>query len=381
MSVERTPQPARRRLDSVDLVRGGVMIIMALDHARDLWSNVHFDPLDLSKTTPILFLTRWITHFCAPVFVFLAGTSIYLQRARGKSKSELSRFLVTRGLWLILLELTWVHLAWAFDYHWRFQILQVIWVFGVSMIVMAALIHLPLAVVAVLGLGMCVFHNLLDGRLPETWWATILHVQGPLYPSERHFVFLAYPLIPWIGVMASGYAFGGLLSNRRAVALVGAAMVLAFVVVRGINGYGDPQPWQTQRSFGYTVLSFIDCAKYPPSLDYLLMTLGPALLVLAALHRTRVGESNPVLVFGRVPLFYYMMHIPLLSISVGTVYFIKYGSRVFQIHGPMHIPSDFGFSLSVVYAAWIAAVVILYFPCRAWARRKRERPTWWLSYL
>ncbi|MGH3889640.1 MAG: DUF1624 domain-containing protein [Pseudonocardiaceae bacterium] len=368
-------------MNSVDLLRGAVMIIMALDHSRDLWSDAHFDPLDLSRTTPALFLTRWITHFCAPVFVFLAGTSVWLQESRGKSKRELSRFLVTRGLWLIFLELTWVHIVWAFDFHWRLQILQIIWVLGVSMIALAALIHLPLWAVATVGVGMCVFHNLLDGRLPPTWWATILHIQAPLYSGEDHLVFVIYPLIPWIGVMAAGYAFGRLLAKRRAIALLGGAMVVAFLVLRSINGYGDPHRWTSQRSGLYTLLSFIDCAKYPPSLDYLLMTLGPALLLLAVLHRADVGDVHPVVVFGRVPMFYYLLHIPLLSLSVGVIYYMQYGNRLFDVHDPMDIPPGFGFSLPIVYLAWIGAVAILYFPCRAWARLKRERRSSWLSYL
>lgn len=356
-----------------------MMIIMALDHARDLWSDAYFNPLDLSRTTLALFLTRWITHFCAPVFVFLAGTSVWLQESRGKSKREVSRFLVTRGLWLIFLELTWVHIAWAFDFHWRFLILQVIWVLGVSMIVLAALIHLPLWAVATVGVGMCVFHNLLDDRLPHTWWATILHIQAPLYPGEDHFVFLVYPLIPWIGVMAAGYAFGRLLENRRAIAFLGGAMVVAFMALRSINVYGDLHRWTPQQSGLYTLLSFIDCAKYPPSLDYLLMTLGPALLLLAALHRADVDDAHPVVVFGRVPMFYYLLHIPLLSLSVGVSYYAQYG--MFRIRGPMDIPPGYGFSLPIVYMVWIGAVAILYFPCRAWARLKRERRSWWLSYL
>lgn len=357
------------------------MIIMALDHTRDLWSDAHVDPLDLLQTTPALFFTRWITHFCAPVFVFLAGTSVWLQESYGKSKRELSLFLVTRGLWLIFLELTWVHIVWAFDFQWRIQVLQVIWALGASMIVLAALIHLPLWAVVTVGVGMCLFHNLLDDRLPRTWWATILHIQAPLYSGGTHLVFIIYPLIPWVGVMAAGYAFARLLPHRRAITFLGGAMVAAFIILRSINIYGDPHRWAPQRSSLYTLLSFINCTKYPPSLDYLLMTLGPAVLLLALLHRVDANDAHPVAVFGRVPVFYYLLHIPLLSLGIAAIYYKQYNNSLVHINGPMDVPVGFGFSLPVVYLTWIAVVAILYLPCRAWARLKDQRRSWWLRYL
>src|SRR6266404_2015340 len=297
-------KPSRGRIDSIDLLRGIVMVIMMLDHTREFihYGVLQFDPLDLSKTSTALFLTRWITHFCAPVFVFLAGTGAFLQGARGKSKRDLSRFLVTRGLWLIVLEFTVVRLFAFFNVDPRFLLfLQVIFVIGFSMIVLAALIHLPLKVIAAFGLLMIALHNFLD-RYPVTPWRgpqspvpswgaklwMLLHQPGlfpigPRFPSPL--VFVLYPLIPWIGVMAVGYAFGGLYTKdarlrRRWLLLIGGIATLLFIVIRAINKYGEPFPWARQKNFVFTILSFVNATKYPPSLDYLLMTIGPAIIAL-----------------------------------------------------------------------------------------------------
>ncbi len=295
--------PGRRRIDSIDLLRGIVMVIMMLDHTRDF---VHrdaylFDPTDLTKTNLALFFTRWITHFCAPVFVFLAGTGAYLQFTRGKSKKDLSRFLVTRGFWLIVLEFTLVRLGATFSFDYRFfGMMQVIWVIGVSMIVLAVVIHLPLRIIAGFGLAMIGLHNLLDRfhvqgwRGPEspvpTVWAKlfiILHQAYEPFPVLWFFpspvVFVLYPLIPWIGVMAAGYAFGALYQmsaepRRRLLLIMGSVATLMFIVVRAINLYGDPSRWSKQSTLSFTIVSFLNTTKYPPSLLYLLMTLGPALL-------------------------------------------------------------------------------------------------------
>src|SRR6266478_1113174 len=330
-------QPARRRIDSVDLLRGIVMVIMMLDHTRDFihYGVLLFDPLDLSKTTTTLFLTRWITHFCAPVFVFLAGTGAYLQFARGKSKSELSRFLITRGLWLIILEVTVVRLLVTFSVDPKLLFfLQVIWVIGVSMIVLAALIHLPLKVVAGLGLATIALHNLLDRFPAQPWrgpgtpvpgWGAklwmMLHQQaffpaGSTFPSP--IVAVLYPLIPWIGVMTVGYAFGVLYQmdkerRRKLLLFIGAACVVLFCLIRAWDIYGEPQHWHKQKNLVFTILSFINTTKYPPSLDFLLMTLGPAIVALALFEMG--GQSNSgrfwirdfFVTFGRVPLFFYML--------------------------------------------------------------------------
>src|SRR6266571_3306564 len=299
------PIKTRRRIDSVDLLRGVVMVIMMLDHTRDFihYGVLLFDPLDLSKTTTALFLTRWITHFCAPVFVFLAGTGAYLQFARGKSKSELSRFLISRGLWLIVLEFTVVRLGAFFNLNPAFLLfLQVIFVIGFSMIVLAALIHLPLKITAGFGIVMIALHNILDRFPVKPWqgpqspvpsWGAklwmLLHQPG-IFPIGPHFpsplVFVLYPLIPWIGVMAVGYAFGELYTKdaklrQRWLLRIGGISTLLFIVIRTIDKYGEPFPWARQKNVLFTLLSFINTTKYPPSLDYLLMTLGPAIIALA----------------------------------------------------------------------------------------------------
>jgi uncharacterized membrane protein len=384
------------RLDSVDLLRGLVMVIMALDHTRDFFHHdaLLFDPTDLSKTTPALFLTRWITHFCAPVFVFLAGTGAYLSLARGKTKRDLSWFLVTRGVWLVVLELTLVRLGWTFDLSYGFTFVQVIWALGWSMIVLAALIHLPLRAIAGFGLIMIGGHNLLDrvhagklGSFRLPW--LILHEQGPMHWGTQPpggFTFLVqYPLIPWIGVMAVGYCFGRLLQlpveRRRKVLLrLGLALTLAFIVIRATNLYGDPQPWAAQQSPLFTLFSFINCQKYPPSLLYLLMTLGPAIALLPFLERWTGALANFFRTFGRVPLFYYLLHLFLIHLLAVIFAFARYGKQITNVfaNGP---PPDFGYNLLVVYLVWLGAVLLLYPPCRWWARLKQHRRSAWLSYL
>jgi uncharacterized membrane protein len=392
LPVERQPS-GRVRLDSVDLLRGLVIGIMALDHVRDYFTSARFDPTDLTQTTAALFLTRWITHFCAPVFVFLAGTSAFLLLARGRSRGEVSRFLVTRGLWLVVLELTVVRWAWTFNFNYTSELLfvQVIWVLGVSMIVLAGLIHLPVAWVAVVGIAMMAGHNLLDGISPEslgTWgplW-TVLHVQAPIPLGGNQVFFVVYPLIPWIGVMAAGYAFGTLLlkpetERRRALILLGGGLTLAFVVLRALNVYGDPAPWSAQGSTERTILSFLNTTKYPPSLLFLLMTLGPAIAALAWLERARGPVARALIVFGRVPLFFYVAHLYLihaLALVVGTA--AGFDPRSF-LHVWMSLPDGWGYGLAVVYVVWVGVVVALYPACRWFAGVKARRREAWLSYL
>ena len=384
---------ARPRLDSVDVLRGLVMVVMALDHTRDYFSNVRFDPLDLSKTNAALYFTRWITHFCAPVFVFLAGTGAYLSGARGRSKRELSRFLWTRGLWLVLIEVTVVSFGWSFDPGLHDIALQVIWAIGWSMVVLAALVRLPPAAAGAFGVAIVAGHNLLDGIPPERfgsfdWLWKILHVQSwsPIASPGGHRFMLIYPLIPWIGVMAAGYFFGTVYSlpadrRRRTLLTLGACLTAIFVGLRWTNVYGDPQPWSVQKNALFTVMSFLNCAKYPPSLLYLLMTLGPAIAFLALLERPAGPLGSKIRVYGRVPFFYYVLHIPLIhamSIAVGLV---LYGPAIFA-WGPLNPPPDnVGFGLPGVYACWLVAVAILYFPCRWFAGLKQRNKAVWLSYL
>ena len=381
----------RKRLDSIDLLRGGVMIVMALDHVRDLFSNVHgghFVPTDMARTWPALFFTRWITHFCAPVFVFLAGTGARLQSAR-KSKRELSWFLVTRGLWIIFLEITWVHVTMTFDIGFHFTPMQVMWAIGCGMIALAGLIWLPTWLVGAIGIVLCAGHNLLqfgpNQPVPLIW--RILEARGPLELDSSHLIMFGYPLLAWIGVMASGYAFGDLVrleqtQRRRAFFWLGATLVVLFVIIRGINRYGDPNPWSSQKNTLFTVMSFLNVWKYPPSLDYLLMTLGASILLLAFLDRLRVSPRNFVVVFGRVPMFYYLAHFPLRDLLAWLLFYFQIGPRVFGIRSLRDLPDGMGYSLIGVYLSWLAVVLLLYYPCRRYAEYKRAHPKKaWLSYL
>ena len=413
--------PGRRRIDSIDLLRGIVMVIMMLDHTRDFvhrYAMQGFDPTDLQHTSVKLFFTRWITHFCAPVFVFLAGTGSYLQISRGKSKGSLSRFLITRGLWLIILEFTWVRIAVTFnlDYQSFVGVMQVIWVIGVSMIVLAVLIHLPLRVVGAFGVLMIALHNLLDRFHVPGWRGPqspvpgfgakiliILHQAFEPLPILGFFpspiVFVLYPLVPWIGVMAAGYAFGTLYQmtaerRRRWLLVMGGAATLLFIVMRGINGYGDSSHWSEQSTPAFTFLSFLNVTKYPPSLLFLLMTLGPAMLALAFFESNKLAaaRSNSLgnrirtffVTFGRVPLFFYLLQWPTAHFLSVIVHLIAgkpvrwmFGSQI-NFNGP---PPGSGFNLAVVYACWIVGVLLLYLLCKWFAGVKARRREWWLSYL
>ena len=386
------PPAARPRFESIDLVRGLAMVLMALDHVRDhLHQGAFFyDPTDLSRASAALFLTRWVTHFCAPVFVFLAGTGTFLWAARGKTPGETRRYLLTRGLWLIVLELTVVNWEWQFGVKFDFIVAQVIWALGWSMVALAAMIRLPLAAIVGIGGAMIVGHNLFDGVDPRSLgplgplWS-MLHVQGPIRWGHGWTFMVMYPLIPWVGVMAVGYAFGALYSRpsearRGPILAIGALLTLGFVALRALDAYGDPGSWSPQRDPLYTVLSFLNCQKYPPSLLFLLMTLGPSLLLLGAFERGIPRLARPLVVFGRVPLFYYIVHLAVADLLTVVGAVAEYGrdtAKAFA-HGP---PTDFGFSLGIVYLVWIGLVVALYPLCRWYAGVKARRQARWLSYL
>jgi uncharacterized membrane protein len=395
------PSGARPRLESIDVVRGAIMVLMALDHVRDFFHHdaLLFGPTDLSQTNAALFFTRWITHFCAPVFFFLAGTSAFLSFGRGKSKNDLARFLVSRGLWLVFLELTVVRFGWAFNFNYHLTGLLVIWALGWSMIVLAALIYLPRWFITLFAVLMIAGHNLLDPVDPESfgalaWLWKILHVPGELHPFPGITLAIAYPLVPWVGVMAAGYVLGAWfklerVERQKRLSWLGIALTAAFVTLRALNIYGDPTPWNAQRSAMLTFLSFLNCEKYPPSLLYLLMTLGPVIVLLALLDRHLPAIFRPFIVFGRVPLFFYLVHLPLIhGIAVGLSY-LKYGRADWLFFGPAGIPArfgaayprDYGYGLLWVYLIWIAVVVLLYPLCRWFARVKQERRDVWLSYL
>ena len=386
------------RLESVDLLRGLVIVLMALDHVRDFFTNVKFDPLDLTQTNPALFMTRWITHFCAPVFIFLAGTGAFLSGTRGKSKHELSWFLFTRGLWLALLEITWVRcLGWEFNFQFHLIPAAVLWAIGWSMVVLAGLVFLPHRAVAAFGIAMIAAHNALDPMRAEAWgkldWLWIVLHQGGDFQVTPAIKFIAaYPLVPWIGVMAAGYGFGAILLHeparrRREIFLVGLGLTALFVLLRWRNGYGNPKPWSPQASALFTVFSFIDCHKYPPSFLYVLMTLGPALMLLAWLDRGTPRLLWPVLVIGRVPLFFYLLHLPLIHALAVLVAFARYGRADWIFGSPFGaaekftIPADNGFGLPVVYFVWTLVVLMLYPVCKWFGEVKRRRREAWLSYL
>jgi uncharacterized membrane protein len=372
------------------------MIIMALDHTRDYFhfGTLHgLNPLDLEQASLPLFFTRWITHYCAPIFSFLAGTGVFLAMSRGKSKAEMSRFLVTRGLWLVFLELTYVKWAWTFSVDPHFFLGAVIWVLGWSMVALAALIHLPLWGVATFGVGMICLHNTLDGLKPADFgsWSglwKVLHVRGPVALTPTITLRAGYSLIPWVGVMAAGYAFGAVYQwdagkRRRWLVRVGLACLVLFVVLRATNVYGNLLPRPPQPTVLRTVLAALDCTKYPPSLSYLLMTLGPGLLLLAWLERGTPAGLKPALVFGRVPFFYYMLHLPLIHGLAYAWFHGRYGRADFVGFLPTGpTPADAGFSLPATYLIWAAIVAGLYPACRWFVGYKqRRRDLAWLSYF
>lgn len=395
-----SPLPASR-VPRIDALRGLVMIIMAIDHTRDFFhfSAMHFDPTDLTKTTPILFFTRWITHYCLPMFMFSAGMGAFLFGQR-HTKSELSRFLLTRGLWFVVVELAVMQFSYNFTFSSQLTIfLLVLYIFGICFIVMAALVYLPVRWLAVLSVAVILFHNLLDGinavRFGSYAWVwNILHQPG-IFTVAGHTVLTIYPLLPWVAVIGAGYCFAQIFLldqtvRRRIMLRTGLALTVAFVVIRAINRYGDPAPWSHQKSAIFTLLSFLNCTKYPASLDFLLMTLGPAILVLAYFDKLKFKETNPVMVFGRVPMFYFVLHFYLIHALAVLAAFLRYGGSaatfIFNpppsFGGPANLfPPDFGYRLWIVYAVWILVLALLYPLCRWFAKVKATRRDWWLSYL
>jgi uncharacterized membrane protein len=382
----------RQRLESIDLLRGVIMVLMALDHTRDYFGQPGANPTDLTTASAALFLTRWVTFFCAPVFFLLTGTGAFLSLRR-RSPRELSWFLFTRGLWLIFLDLVVMRcLAYQFNFDYRVTMLLVLWALGWAMIALALLVRLPPWVAGSFGAVLILGHNLFDGvRSTNPLWA-ILHAPGFVVNTPRHVVFAAYPLIPWIGVTAVGYSLGQIYrwspERRRTFLLrLGVALTVAFVVVRAVNGYGDPRPWTPQRSGLYTALSFLNTNKYPPSLLFLLMTLGPALVFLWAVDGRTPRPLRPALVIGKVPLFYYVLHFSLIHLVAVAVCLAKLGSAHWMFespdlaHYPFSPPPGWGFSLPIVYLAWAGVVVAMYPLCRWYAALKQRRTDAWLSYL
>jgi uncharacterized membrane protein len=388
----------RSRVASIDLLRGLVMIIMALDHVRDYFHAGAFlyDPTDLNQTSIPLFFTRFITHYCAPVFMLLSGTSAYLVGIR-KGKKALTTFLLTRGLWLIFLELTIVNFGWFFDLSYANTGTLVIWALGCSMIALAGLIHLPKAVILSFSLAMIFGHNLLDSfhvnsGFGQYVWA-VLHEAKPFFFKNIAW-FALYPLIPWIGVMSLGYCLGTLYDNsfsaarrRKLLLSYGIAATLLFIALRYTNWYGDPFTWSQQpRGTSFTVLSFLVLQKYPPSLLYLLVTLGPALIFLSFTERANGWLSKQVQVIGRVPMFYYLVHIYLIHLAAMLAAELTAGydwSSMVLTNWVSFEPKlrGFGYSLGATYLVWFGLVVLLYLMCRWYDRYKRSHKHWWLSYL
>jgi len=384
----------------VDALRGLVMIIMALDHTREFFhaDAMVFQPEDLTRTSAVLFFTRWVTHICAPVFMFTAGLGAFFWLGRGRTTGQLSRFLWTRGLWLVVLEVTVLRLAMNFSFLSGPVALTVLWALGLSMIVLGFLVWLPVRALAILSLLTIALHNLADSISGKqlfgsaAWIWNFLHQPG-MFSAGKMVILVGYPLVPWAAVMAAGFCFGRLMvmedpfRRRQWLMRVGLVVTVAFFVIRGINVYGDPFPWSGQVP-GMTVLSFLKCTKYPPSLDFLLMTLGPALLLLAWMDAARFSKANPLVVFGRVPLLYFVIHIVLIHALTIPFALTRYGEAAFLFNplpssgGPSQLfPPDYGYPLGVVYLVWVLVVMLMYPLCLWFARLKERRKEWWLSYL
>ena len=382
--VAKEKAASRTRLNSIDFLRGLVMVLMALDHTRDFFTAGGFNPRDV--TEPALFLTRWITHFCAPTFIFLAGISAFLYGTERKT-TEVSRYLFTRGCWLVLIQFTIVRFGWTFSFKIDYLVIQVIFAIGASMITLAALVHLPRWAIATFGLALIAGHNLFDGIKAEQLGAAapvwhLLHQPGALDLTRGFKLIVLYPLIPWIGVMAAGYALGPLFRLKRETRVrqlfaIGALTTVGFVLLRATNLYGDPTPWAVQNGVLATVLSFINCEKYPPSLLFLAMTLGPALMLVAVSDGARGIIAGWITTFGRVPLFYYIAHIYLLHASAIVFAQITTGAGF----AASHKPDGYGLGLAGIYTVWLAVVILLYPLCYWFAAIKRRRVEWWWSYL
>ncbi|HKR62420.1 MAG TPA: heparan-alpha-glucosaminide N-acetyltransferase domain-containing protein [Thermoanaerobaculia bacterium] len=370
---------AERRILSIDIVRGAVMVLMAIDHVR-VYAGV-----PAGGQHPAVFFTRWITHFCAPAFIFLAGTSAYLYGTK-TSRSALAKFLVTRGLWLVLLELTLLRFAWTFNFDYaHFTFAGVIWAIGWSMVVLAALVFLPTAAIATIGLVIIVAHNAIPWNESAPPLLRILYFGGG-FEAGPFFVMVLYSLIPWIGVMAAGYAFGAIMrrpedERRRLCLRIGIAAVLLFLILRITGIYGDPSTWERP-----SPLSFIKTSKYPASLQFLLMTLGPTLIALPLVEHARGRVARWLSVFGQVPFFYYVLHIPLIHLVAVAISMVRTPASTGWLFSnfpmmPPDVPEGYRWSLGLLYLVFALVVITLYFPCRWYARKKSESRATWMRFL
>lgn len=389
--------PATYRVPSIDILRGLVMIIMALDHTRDFFhiTALTADPLDPGNTTLPLYFTRWITHFCAPTFVLLSGISAYLS-AQKKSRAAASNFLLKRGAWLILVEVTLVTFGITYNPFFNFIILQVIWAIGFSMVVLGLLSRISEKLVLITGLLLFFGHNILNHlTLPTDGVAgralqILFTSRGGILPlGPDHVLGIFYAALPWTGIMLIGYAMGKLFyknvdphTRRKYLLLLGFGMILLFVLLRFINVYGNPEPAVWGEGFRFNLLTFLNTSKYPPSLQYACMTLGPALILLALWEKASGRWAEVLSVYGRVPFFYYILHFYLLHLLLVAAYFATGGSLSEAGTIPFFFrPAEFGFGLPVVYLIWLTVVAVLYLPCRWFGRYKATHRQWWLGYL
>jgi uncharacterized membrane protein len=382
------------RIHSVDFVRGVVMVLMAIDHVRV------YSGLPAGGPTYGIFFTRWVTHFVAPAFVFLAGTAAFLHARRLPATGALSRFLFTRGAWLVFLELTVIRVMWTFNFDFaNYMLAGVIWMIGCCMMLMAALVHLPLRAIGFVGVAIIALHNITDlfalqqafGDDGPVWPLKVLYFGGGFQIGAGGPPLLVlFVIVPWIGVMMAGYAFGAVMvmtpERRRSICLrLGLLVTLLFVVLRGLNLYGDPRPWSAGGRMP-VLLSFLNTTKYPASLSFLLMTLGPMLLLLGWSERWRGRLVEMTATFGRVPMFYYLLHIPVIHLAAVVVSLMREGrvnAWLFGNHpmAPPPLPEGYMWGLPLLYVVFAACIVVLYFPCRWFARVRASRSSPWLSYL
>ncbi len=393
----------KKRVISIDLLRGIVMAFMCLDHTREYFSSVRFHPGDLAQTTAALFMTRWITNFCAPVFIFLAGAGAYLFTTRGRTKKELSWFLFSRGAFLVILELTVIRFVCCFNFNLYLvdaNVCQVIWAIGWSLIILSILVYFPMWVIAIFGAITVLGHNILDFIDMENlthfrWLHIILHSRDIITIYSGISYKMVYPLVPWCGVMALGFLFGKAVfmeekKRRKFFFWVGLALTIAFVVIRVFDVYGDPVKWSHQKDWLFTLFSFLDCTKYPPSLLFLLMTLGPSILLLSILSENEGPITRIFLIFGRIALFFYIMHLLVIHIAAVILAAIKYkqfpswlfeGNPIFSVPAFPTGPQDYGYSLPVVYVIWACIMIILYPICKWYMNFKKIHSHPILSYL
>jgi len=387
--------PTKTRIESIDLLKGLVMVIMALDHVRDYfhYDAFFFEPTDPLQSNLTLFFTRWITHFCAPLFSFLAGLSAFMV-GRRKTKSELSIFLLQRGIWLVLIELTVVNFSWFFDLQFRTPVLAVIWSLGISMVVLSALIYLPKNAILVISCAIIASHNLLDDiHFPGNIFYSILHEFSSFSLPENRHLLIVYPIIPWVATMSLGYYFGNFYTatadsfkRKKIFNIIGICAIVLFCVLRLLNVYGDPTPWQSFTIFAQTVISFLNPSKYPPSLLYVLMTLGVAFIFLANTENLKGSIVNFFSLYGRVPFFYYIVHFYLIHV-LALVYaqFTGFGWQSMVLTTWVNNADalkGFGVNLFCTYLIWIGVVAALYPVCKIFDQYKQtHKEIWWLSYL